>query len=48
METPQGFFEKIKMLPKLAGSGRFPKSVSPALAGSPSKGTDVNYSTFPF
>jgi len=49
METPQGLFDKIKMLPKLAELGSFfPKSVkSGACKEVIQKGTDVTYSTFP-
>jgi len=49
METPQGLFDKIKMLPKLAELGSFfPKSVkSGACKEVIEKGTDVNLFDFP-
>jgi 4-hydroxy-3-polyprenylbenzoate decarboxylase len=49
METPQGLFDKIKMLPKLAELGSFfPKSVkSGACKEIIEKGTDVNLFDFP-
>src|SRR5437870_11957769 len=49
METPQGLFEKIKMLPKLAELGSFfPKSVkSGACKEIIQKGSDVNLWAFP-
>ena len=49
METPQGLFDKIKMLPKLAELGSFfPKSVnSGACKEVIKKGADVNLLEFP-
>src|SRR5437773_11668843 len=49
METPQGFFDKVKMLPKLAELGSFfPKSVkSGACKEVIQKGSDVNLWAFP-
>ena len=49
METPQGLFDKIKMLPKLAELGSFfPKSVkSGACKEVIQKGSDVNLFDFP-
>jgi 4-hydroxy-3-polyprenylbenzoate decarboxylase len=49
METPQGLFDKIKMLPKLAELGSFfPKSVkSGACKEVIRKGTEVNLLEFP-
>ena len=49
METPQGLFDKIKMLPKLAELGSFfPKSVkSGPCKDVIRKGTDVNLLEFP-
>jgi 4-hydroxy-3-polyprenylbenzoate decarboxylase len=49
METPQGLFDKIKMLPKLAELGSFfPKSVkSGACQDVIHKGADVNLADFP-
>jgi 4-hydroxy-3-polyprenylbenzoate decarboxylase len=49
METPQGLFDKIKMLPKLAELGSFfPKSVkSGACKDVIRKGADVNLLEFP-
>src|SRR5258708_644070 len=49
METPQGFFDKIKMLPKLAELGTFfPKSVNSGPCKEViQKGSDVNLFDFP-
>ena len=49
METPQGLFDKIKMLPKLAELGSFfPKSVkSGACKEVIQKGSDINLFDFP-
>src|SRR6266481_6237640 len=49
METPQGFFDKVKMLPKLAELGSFfPKSVKTgACKEVVQKGSDVNLFDFP-
>src|SRR5256886_551221 len=49
METPQGFFDKVKMLPKLAELGSFfPKSVKTgACKEVVQKGGDVNLFDFP-
>jgi len=49
METPQGFFDKIKMLPKLAELGSFfPKSVNSGPCKEViQKGSDVNLFDFP-
>jgi len=49
MQTPQGFFDKIKMLPKLAELGSFfPKSVKDgACKEVVHKGSDVNLFDFP-
>jgi 4-hydroxy-3-polyprenylbenzoate decarboxylase len=49
METPQGFFDKVKMLPKLAELGSFfPKSVKTGACKEVIlKGTDVNLFDFP-
>src|SRR5437879_3433183 len=49
METPQGFFDKVKMLPKLAELGSFfPKSVKMgACKEVVQKGSDVNLFDFP-
>jgi 4-hydroxy-3-polyprenylbenzoate decarboxylase len=49
MQTPQGFFDKIKMLPKLAELGSFfPKSVKDgACKEVVRKGSDVNLYDFP-
>ena len=49
METPQGFFDKVKMLPKLAELGSFfPKSVKTgACKEVVQKGSDVNLLDFP-
>ena len=49
METPQGFFDKIKMLPKLAELGSFfPKSVNSGPCKEVvRKGSDVNLFDFP-
>src|SRR5208282_5845448 len=49
MESPQGLFDKIKMLPKLAELGSFfPKSVkSGACQEVVRKGSDVNLFDFP-
>jgi len=48
-QTPQGFFDKIKMLPKLAELGSFfPKSVKDGLCKEiVRKGSDVNLLDFP-
>src|SRR5258707_6716624 len=49
METPQGFFDKVKMLPKLAELGSFfPKSVKSGPCKEViQKGSDVNLFDFP-
>jgi 4-hydroxy-3-polyprenylbenzoate decarboxylase len=49
METPQGFFDKVKMLPKLAELGSFfPKSVKTGACKEViQKGSDVNLFDFP-
>ena len=49
METPQGFFDKVKMLPKLAELGSFfPKSVNSGASKEViQKGSDVNLFDFP-
>ena len=49
METPQGFFDKVKMLPKLAELGSFfPKSVKSGPCKEViQKGSDVNLLDFP-
>ena len=49
METPQGFFDKVKMLPKLAELGSFfPKSVKTGASKEViQKGSDVNLFDFP-
>lgn len=49
METPQGFFDKVKMLPKLAELGSFfPKSVKSGPCKEViEKGSDVNLFDFP-
>ncbi len=49
METPQGFFDKLKMLPKLAELGSFfPKSVNSGPCKEViQKGSDVNLFDFP-
>jgi len=49
METPQGLFDKIKMLPKLAETGSFfPKSAkSGACKEVIHKGSDINLFDFP-
>ncbi|HET8921789.1 MAG TPA: UbiD family decarboxylase, partial [Candidatus Acidoferrum sp.] len=49
METPQGFFDKVKMLPKLAELGSFfPRSVKTGACKEViQKGSDVNLFDFP-
>jgi 4-hydroxy-3-polyprenylbenzoate decarboxylase len=49
METPQGFFDKVKMLPKLAELGSFfPRSVKTGACKEViQKGSDVNLLDFP-
>src|SRR6202011_3765962 len=49
METPQGLFDKIKMLPKLSELGSFfPKTVKSGTCKEViRKGADVNLSEFP-